>query len=154
MQFRLLAAMAAAFVTTLATAAGPYDGIYNVPNTAEFLSVHQNGNHVIIGGFSTVPASGVVFYLGDGQVFPPDRADNWELFSGDISGSTVVVTGEMAFGACEADKRLVFTGSAVVVTQLFIRTTPIGYRYGVSCPSYQNYFVSRLGITRTYIRVF
>ena len=154
MKLRFFAAAAAAVVSTLATAAGSYDGIYSVPNTYEFLSVHQNGSRVIVGGFSTIPASGIVFYLGDGQQFPPDRADNWELFSGDISGSTVFVTGQTAYGACEADKRVEFTGTSVVVTQLFIRTTPIGFKYGINCPAYQDYVSSRFGLTRTYVRIF
>lgn len=154
MKFRSFVAIAAALVSTLATAAGPFDGIYSVPNTSEFLSVHQNGNRVIVGGFSTIPASGITFFLGDGQQFPPERADLWELFSGDSSGSTVFVTGEIAYGACEADKRVEFNGSTAVVTQLFIRTTSVGFRYGINCPAYQDFLISRFGFTRTYVRIF
>lgn len=154
MMFKVAVACIAAFASSLANAAGPYDGIYNVPNTSEFLSVHQNGSHVIIGGFATVPATGIYYSLGDGQIFPPTRADNWELFSGDSFGSTVVVTGETAFGACESDKLVVFTGSEAIVTQLYVRTTAIGFTFGINCPSYQDFFVSRLGLTRRYVRVF
>ena len=137
-----------------ASAIGQHDGIYNIPNTQEYLSVHQNGTTIIIGYFATIPASGIVFYLGDGQQLPPSRVDYWDLFSGPIVGNSVVVTGEIAYGACSSRMGVVFNGSSLSVTQQFISTTPLGTANGINCPGYQNFLVSRRGLTQIYSRVF
>lgn len=154
MIFRLLTPVFAALFSTLAVAAGPYDSIYNLPGTAEYLTVHQNGTNMIVGHFKTLPASGIVFYLGDGQAFQIQRADMWDLYSGVISGNTVVLVGEMAYGACESTKRAVFSASGVTITQVSIRNTPAGTAAGISCGAYQTFFVNIIGTTSYWPRVF
>lgn len=148
-----LAALGVLFASA-AAAIGPYDGIYNLPNTPEYLSVHQNGSGMIIGAFSTIPASNITFLLGDGQSFAPSRVDYWDLFSGTINGNFVSVSGEVAYGACLSEWDVRFFASAVTVTQTFISTTQLGFDRGINCPGYQNYLVSQRGLTQTYSKVY
>lgn len=153
MFFRLFAALVAVCFSTAALAAGPYDGIYNVPGTKEYLSVHQNGSWMIVGNFSTIPASNIVYYLGDGQQTMPTRMDKWDLFSGTISGNSVTLVGEIAYGACSSQTGAVFNSSGVTVTQQYISTTALGIAQGVNCPGYQQYFVNVLGLSRYWVKV-
>lgn len=139
---------------TMAAAFGPYDGIYNAPGTQEYLSVHQSGSGLIVGYFTTIPASNVTFLLSDGQSFAPNRVDYWDLLSGTISGNYAPVNGEVAYGACRSYWDVTFSGSSVSVTQSFIDTTQLGYSRGINCPAYQDYLTSSRGYTRTYQKVY
>ena len=139
---------------SLAAAVGPYDGIYNASGTQEYLSVHQSGSGLIVGYFTTIPASNITFLLGDGQSFAPNRVDYWDLLSGTISGNYAPVNGEVAYGACRSYWDVVFSGSAVTVTQTYIDTTPLGYNRGINCPAYQDFLISTRGYSRTYQKVY
>ena len=139
---------------TWAAANGPYDGIYNVSGTQEYLSVHQNGSGLIVGYFTTIPASNMTFLLGDGQSFAPNRVDYWDLLSGTISGNYAPVNGEVAYGACRSYWDVVFSGSSVTVTQTYIDTTTLGFNRGINCPAYQDFLISTRGYNRTYQKVY
>jgi hypothetical protein len=154
MFFRVLLATIAALFSSLAIASGPYDGIYHMPGTKNYLTVLQNANYLFVEHFTTIDASGIVFYLGDGQAFPIRRADLWDLYTGNISGNTSVLVGQMAYGACESTKQAVFSGTGVTVTQLSIRNTADGTAAGISCAAYQSYFVYWYGTTSYWERIF
>ena len=154
MFLRIFAAIVATLFSSLAIASGPYDGIYHLAGTDNYLTVQQNGAYLFVENFNTVPASGIVFYLGDGQRFPIQRADLWDLYSGPISGNTTVVVGQMAYGACESTKQAVFSGSGVTITQLSIRNTAAGTAAGIDCAAYQAYFVYWSGTTSYWERIF
>lgn len=154
MLFRFFVSALASLFSTLAMAGGPYDGIYNLPSTPEYLSVHQNGTNMIVGWFSTIPATGIMFNLGNGQQFPPARVDIWDLFSGVISGNSIRLVGEVAYGACNSTMDAAFTASSVTVTQKFISTTSLGNSYGIDCPSYQQYLVNTKGLSQTWMKVY
>lgn len=153
---RLLRTLLAAACTLSgqAYAAGPYDGIYNIPNTPMYMSVHQNGTRLIAAVFTTIPASNVFYSLGDGQVMPLYRSDYWDLMSGDLFGNRSTIVGQVAFGACESTWQAVFTTSSLAVTRVSIRNTPQGSAAGVSCAAFQNWEVERSGLTSYWTKVF
>ena len=153
MSIRSLVAAIATLSSSLAIAAGPYDGIYHLAGTDSYLTVQQNGAYLFAENFNTVPVSGIVFYLADGQAFPIQRADLWDLYSGPISGNSAVVVGQMAYGACESTKQVEFSGTGVTVTQLSIRNTAAGTSAGISCTAYQSYLVYS-GTTSFWERIF
>jgi hypothetical protein len=154
MSFRNLLGTIAALFSSLAIASGPYDGIYHLAGTNSYLTVQENGGYLFAEHFNTVPASGVVFYLGDGQAFPIQRADLWDLYTGPINGNTTVVVGQMAYGACESTKQAVFSGSGVTVTHLSIRNTATGTTAGINCAAYQSWFLYWDGATSYWERIF
>ena len=139
---------------TWTAAIGIYDGIYNASGTQEYLSVHQSGSSMVVGYFTTIPASNITFLLGDGQSFAPSRVDYWDLLSGTISGNYAPVNGEVAYGACKSYWDVVFSSASVAVTQTFIETTALGFNRGINCPAYQEFLISRRGYTRTYQKVY
>lgn len=154
MRFRSLLAGVAVFLSGTASAAGAYDGIYQVPGLQEFYSVHQSGNGLIIGGFFTQPQSTYFYTLINGQRYTPPRNDNWDLFSGPIAGARAVVEGETASGACTASLEFVF-GSPTVITILNMQPTASGLSQGINCASVLNALTVRLkGRVFTVNRVF
>ena len=154
MLFRFFITALASLFSNLAMAGGPYDGIYNLPNTPEYLSVHQNGTRLIVGWFSTIPATGISFNLGSGQNLPPNRMDIWDLFSGVISGNSARLTGEVAYGSCNSTLDAAFTASSVTITQKFINTTSLGNYFGIDCPSYQQFLVDTKGLSQNWVKAF
>ncbi|MDB5946735.1 MAG: hypothetical protein JWQ33_1761, partial [Ramlibacter sp.] len=131
---KYLAAILFAFFSNLAVAAGQWDGIYQVGDKA-FLSVHQNGSSIIIGAFSTIPSWNIMVLLTNEQGFVPPRIDQWDLFSGTLFGSTVTVTGETAYGACNSSATITFTTAGATITRNFLSNTAAGTAQGVNCAS-------------------
>ena len=113
-------------------AAGPWDGIYKM-STEQYFSVHQNGSSVIVGLFSTFPPQGAVVNIGGGQRFYPQRSDVWDLFTGEISGSSVELTGEHAYGACFASISVNFYAGGAEATRNYFVNTPAGTAQNVNC---------------------
>ena len=113
-------------------AAGPWDGIYKM-STEQYLSVHQNGSSIIVGMFSTFPPLGAIVNLGAGQRFYPLRSDVWDLFTGEISGSSVELKGEQAYGACFASISVNFYAGGAEATRNYSVNTPAGTSQNVNC---------------------
>ena len=61
---KFLVSFLLAFSIQSSLAAGPWDGIYQT-GPMDYLSVHQNGNTVIVGQFSTAPPLGAFVNIGD-----------------------------------------------------------------------------------------
>ena len=138
-----------------ALAAGQYDGIYNLPNTATYISVHQNGTRIIMGVFTTGTATNINFRLSDGQVVPGSRLDYWDLISGDLIGNHVRLVGQTAFGGCETTMAANFiTDSVMALTQVSMRNTPQGSAAFIDCAAYQQFLVRGNIFTNFLTKVF
>ena len=115
-------------------AAGPWDGIYQT-GPMDYLSVHQNGSRLIVGQFTTLTPFGTGANIGDGQRFFPQRADVWDLLSGELNGASATLTGEVSFGACHANYTISFhTGGAFIARNSF-SNTEAGTAQGIDCPT-------------------
>jgi hypothetical protein len=113
-------------------AAGPWDGIYQTGPT-DYLSIHQNGNTVIVGQFSTFSSLGLNVDIGDGQRFFPQRADVWNLLSGELNGSSATLTGEVSYGACLANYTITFQPGAAFIARNYFSNTQAGAAQGIDC---------------------
>lgn len=134
---KALAALAASIVTA-ATAAGPYDGIYqSTANPNQYLSVHQNGSAIIAASFSTLPSFNINFYVG-GYQFTPQRADVWDLYSGTINGNTAIIQGENIFGACLEAGTATFDATGLNYRISASTQTPAGRAQGFPCVAAPN----------------
>lgn len=126
------------------SAAGPFDGIYQT-GPKSYFSIHQLGDEMIIGEFSTVPAFGIVFTTGDRQAFVPERADVWDLFKGRLIGTSATLFGETIYGACNLSMTITFGQGVAFVTRNFLANTTAGTRQGVSCPALFQHIASQPG---------
>ena len=151
-RIKALLSVVIAVFTGSASASGPYDGIYSLPGTQLYWSIHQNNGGIIVAAFNTIPASNIFLYLSNGQYFDIPRLDVWDLFSGPLSGTHVTLTGEMAYGACLATYSATFSASAVTVTGISFVNTPFGNSRGVNCPGLFQYTSG--WITQTLPKVF
>ena len=113
-----------------ASAAGAYDGIYNVQNTPLYVSVHQNGSHIVAGQFYTISTQEL--NLGSDPDLPPS-INLWDVFGGEIAGNTVVVSGQAILGACNISYRMVFDRSGVTMQALAASNTAYGNQLGMNC---------------------
>ena len=130
MKFLVLSLLALS--SQISLAAGPWDGIYQT-GPMDYLSVHQNGNTVIVGQFSTVPPLGSIVNIGDGQRFFPPRADVWDLLSGELKGTSATLTGEVSYGACHANYSISFRTGGAFIARNFFSNTEAGTAQGVDC---------------------
>lgn len=118
-----------------ATAAASYAGIYqSTADSNSYLSVHQNGNGVIIANFNTIGAVGArqSTVLGSYQ---PARQDIWDLYQGTLSGNQATLSGQLLFGACQASVSAVFTSTTVQLNLSGLSATTSGLSQGVNCGS-------------------
>jgi hypothetical protein len=129
---RAIALVAAAATGGGASAAGAYDGIYNVPNSPLYVSVHQNGSHIVAGQFYSISKQDL--NLGS-DVDMPANINLWDVFGGDIAGNTVVVAGEAFLGACNLNYRLVFDASGMTMQIVAASNTAYGNQIGFNCPA-------------------
>ena len=126
---RAMAVAAAAMAGSGAFAAGAYDGIYNVPNSPLYISVHQNGNHVIAGQFYTVPTQD----LGVSGPGIPSNINLWDVFGGDIAGNTVVVSGSAILNSCNISYRIEFDATGAYMKLIAASNTAFGNQIGMNC---------------------
>lgn len=120
--------------TQVGYAAGLYDGIYvNVNSPTNYLSLHQNGSKIILSSQNTVSSNQTTFSIQVGTVVPK-RFDIWDLFSGELVGTTAVLSGEIFYGACGADLKLNFTKENEISSELVMRyATVLGTSQAVDC---------------------
>lgn len=129
LKFAAVAALALA--SGLASAAGPYDGVYRVKYSdgswGDFISVHSNGaGHMQLWKYRAPdPDHGPYIEVKDGDTV---RAKMWkfgtfDLYGGPISGNTATLTGWNNYGQCNATVTAVFSGG---VTGNTLRTVNNG----------------------------
>jgi hypothetical protein len=114
-------------------AAGPLDGIYQFGDAEDWLSMHQNGNHVVVGSFFNVAGPSYVTILG--KQFQGNKAGIWELLGGDLAanGTSLTVSGESRYGACQATYFIDFSAPQIWVQWVSLTTTPAGAAQGIDC---------------------
>jgi hypothetical protein len=153
---KLLAALAVActmFSAAPARAAGPYDGIYQVGSTFYFLI--QNPAGFLAVSFDSIPSSGVTYYLGDGQSFNPTRADMGDLYVGAfVYGTTAILVGETAYGACIFEYSVVFDSAGATATREDAASTSLGQSRGIDCWRFYRYMNGVTGRTFRMTKVF
>jgi hypothetical protein len=95
-----IAASSLFVLSSVAFAAGPYDGIYqSTTDSNDYVSLHQSGNSVIIANFSVGAVTGVTL-TGSFGTIGPRSLDTWELYQGTMTGTHGSISGEGPFRAC------------------------------------------------------
>lgn len=149
----VFAVLLAVLLSNKALAAGPFDGIYQIPNTREFYSVHQSGNGIIIGLFTVTPApTGLTLTLSNGQRFRVANVNTWDLLSGSITSVTAAspnatanVQGELGGGACIASISIVFSATGGVGRATGFTQTAEGAAQSINCNQLFQDFAARFG---------
>jgi hypothetical protein len=115
-------------------AAGPLDGIYQVGTGENWLTIHQTGNHVIVGQFFKTGGTHRV-NMANGQQYTANTVGRWYLLAGDLApnSTSVTITGESNLGACQSTYRIDFGGSQLWMQWLAQTTTPAGSLQGIDC---------------------
>lgn len=128
-------ALVLAFFAFSAHAVGPFDGIYN--NGGTYWSVHQNGNTLIITSYVTLPASNIYVSSPIGTVYP-NQLSTFDLFQGQISGSSATVSGWFFHYACTVSINISFNGSSLTRFVAQSSNTAVGNASNVNCPALAN----------------
>ena len=112
-------------------AAGPVDGIYQFGQAEDWLSMHQSGNHVIVGRFFKVKGTFNVTIMG--KQFMGGGGGVWDLLGGDFAanGTTLRVSGESKHGACLTTFLIDFSAPQVWLQWVSDTTTPAGAAQGI-----------------------
>jgi hypothetical protein len=132
MRYKPLAAALAMSFAGIASAAGPFDGVYQTGGQ-QYLSVHQNGGTLIVAAFSTIGSAGTAITAPNGQQFVPARADVWELYSGPIQGLSATLSGQTFYGACTVNITFTFDATGATYTNHNFVNTAAGSAQGVNC---------------------
>lgn len=131
---KLIATLSLAFAG-VASAAGPFDGIYEHPLAEDtYISVHQNGNHVISTTYFSIRNGGIQFGPINGRNFTPKSIAIWQLAGGDLVNGVAYMSGESLFGACHGTFRVWLNNQGnLIVEPAAIVSTAEGLRQGISC---------------------
>ncbi|RUP35185.1 MAG: hypothetical protein EKK45_01875 [Curvibacter sp.] len=136
--------------SSLAMAAGVYDGIYSNQNIAnEYLSVHTSGSRMIVTEYTAATSNGTVYFSSPIGTVRPPAVPVWQLFSGTLVGSTVSLTGQYPFNACDVGLTVNFTTTGLTLSFTGAVNNTIGNSTGVSCSS----LPSLVG-TQSYLKIF
>lgn len=138
----------------MANAAGIYDGIYS--NTAvanDYVSVHTNGNAVIVTEYTAVSASGVGFPSPIGLV-PLTAVPVWQLLSGTINGNVMSLGGQLNWNSCQVTLTASFNGTGLgsILHAAFNSSyqTALGASAAIPCGNLFNIYPNGLN----YVRIF
>ncbi len=123
----------ARLVRTGPALAGPNDGIYQW-SAGNYLSLHQDGTHMIAtiyfnadGSFSFPATSG-------GGVLPVPQLDLFDLMNGQVSGSTVRMSGTRFHRTCNVVYDFTFnTNATITVTRISVGNAAAATTAGISC---------------------
>lgn len=114
-------------------ALGSYDGIYQSSlESSNYLAVHQNGSTLIVASFNTVSPVGAVQSTAAG-LYTPARQDIWDLYQGTLSGTLGSLSGQLLYGACQANVSANFDSTGVQLTLNSLSSTTAGQTQGISC---------------------
>ena len=141
------------WISLPASAAGPFDGVYQYAPTGAFYSVHQNGATLLTVSLGSMPANGVGATFA-GYVVRPPTLEFWAYSLGAVAGSTARVTGLGMFGACSVTTDLTFAGDEARATFVSAINTPLGNSQGVDCQAIMQTTVATVGPTITLRRIF
>jgi hypothetical protein len=132
--FKKALGVAALFIAGSSMAAGPLDGIYQFGEYEDWWSIHQSGNHVVVGRFFN-SNGGFSTTFNDGRTYKADKAGIWYLLGGDVdaNGTSVTVSGESRAGACLVTYRFEFGAPQLWVQWASQTTTPAGKSQGIDC---------------------
>ena len=134
MKSKLLLAPLLCCFASITSAAGIYDGIYQIGSQQQWYSLHQNGNRIVAAHFVSDPNFPIAARFANDQTFGSGKLDYWNLFGGTLSGVTAVVSGELLFGACSMTAEMNFGVAGIVtVTATSIVTTVVGSDQGINC---------------------
>lgn len=123
----------AALGTPASWALGSYDGIYQSSlESNNYLAVHQSGNTLIVASFNTIGPVGAVQSTAAGM-YTPARQDIWDLYQGTLSGSLGSLSGQLLYGACQANVSANFDSTGVQLTLNSLSSTSSGQNQGISC---------------------
>lgn len=147
---KTLAALAL-FASSSVMAAGIYDGIYaNQTAANEYLSVHTNGNQLIVTEYTAVTSNGSVAFSSVIGTIRPPAVPVWQLFNGPISGSTANLTGQYPFNACAISLTLNFTNVGLTATINSATNTSIGAASGANCAALPALMNGNLNYTKVF----
>lgn len=134
MKSKFFLALLLSCIAGIASAAGVYDGIYQIGGREQWYSLHQNGDRIVVAHFISDPNFPVAAQFANGQTFGSGKLDYWFLFGGTLSGETAAVSGEFLFGACNMTATLDFRVAGIItVTQIAISPTATGSDQGINC---------------------
>ena len=119
-----------------------------------YISIHQNGSTILAAAFSTIPSTGVSISFINGQHFVPQRVDVSDVFFGQLFGNTVTLSGETAYGACNASFTVSFNGATANFTRNFFSNTPAGTAQGFNCSNLFQAVINAVGRSGVATRVF
>lgn len=135
-------------------ASGVYDGIYQLGSSQTYWTVQQNGAHLIVGEFTSLPSTGISLTTTSGVTVRPSNLDTWELRSGTISGSTAQLSGNSTYGACLETISAVFDAFGNVrSTTVSMTNTALGTTQAINCNAVMLQILSTTGLTRTLTKV-
>ncbi|MDH4464449.1 MAG: hypothetical protein QE290_10485 [Acidovorax sp.] len=116
-----------------AMAAGPYDGIYvNTSNQSEYVSVHTNGNQMVVTTYEILPASNIFFTSNIGTV-APRQVNVWQLLQGTINGNVVGLAGQAVFNQCNIRVTATFGGSDITAVVTSSSSSGAGFSSSINC---------------------
>lgn len=110
-----------------------YDGIY-LWSSGNFLSLHQDGTHMIATIYFTNDGSFSFPTPAGGGVLPVPQLDLFDLMDGQVTGSTALIYGTRFHRACHVGYDFTFNKDATItVTRIGVSNTAVGDSAGISC---------------------
>lgn len=135
----MLCVAALAACAASAMAAGPYDGIYADNSAANsYISVHTNGDQMIVTQYEVLPASGVLFTTPFGSVMPR-QINTWQLLQGSLNGNTATLSGQLLFNQCNVRLVATFTTTGLTANITGASSSGAGSSSTVNCPAITAY---------------
>ena len=151
----LIAALAGC-ISGSASAASPYDGIWENFNNNSYWVVNTaaNGTDMLMISLVNLPINGVGIYFGNGQAFQPTSLDVGNISSGTLRGNTFTGSGPIAFRACAGTLSGTFTSTTTVQIHLnTIQQSVAGAAQRINCAQLVG-FSNGVGPTITLNKVF
>lgn len=112
-----------------------YDGIY-LWSPGNFLSLHQDGTHIIATIYFTNDGSYSFPAPVGGSVLPVPQLDLFDLMDGQVTGSTAQIFGTRFHRACHVGYNFTFNNDATItVARLGESNTAVADSAGISCSS-------------------
>lgn len=126
----------AALVCGSAMAAGQFDGVYQSTSTPEqFYSIHQNGNILLLTSYGAIPTDGNIFLRYGSDQFRPSKIYLWEVQTGEINGTSAIMSGGTMQNACTLTYQLDLTPAKITATIIKMEQRLGGVQCGQLVPA-------------------